>query len=300
MSTGHDSKNDCGHEFIKLTGLFVKNLLVFMNLATVYSQNRYLQKNCEKFKIKIFSRSNYFIKILSDIQTMSDFENEIVSEESVSEESVCEESVNNEIVEFVRSKAPQELVQFVPLKGFDDYEISTTYPHQIKRKRDGYIVKEYVDKDYLRLHLNQGGKRKHCYKHRIVANQFLDNPHNYNEVDHRNHNKLDNRIENLRFVSSAMNSNNKATYNGVPARYADSIPDESLVVDYYETRIERHEFEHYYYYDGQFYYDNNMNYRILNINVSKSGSKSVRMRSKANKYVDVVVNRFLEQHDIHQ
>ena len=44
--------------------------------------------------------------------------------------------------------------------------------------------------------------------HRLVAETFLDNPKGYNEIDHINHNRLDNRRENLRWVTHSENMSN--------------------------------------------------------------------------------------------
>ena len=46
--------------------------------------------------------------------------------------------------------------------------------------------------------------------HRLVAEAFLEKPEGYGkvEIDHRNHNRLDNRIENLRWVTHKENMSN--------------------------------------------------------------------------------------------
>lgn len=44
--------------------------------------------------------------------------------------------------------------------------------------------------------------------HRLVAETFLDNPQGYNEIDHLNHNKLDNSVENLRWCTHSENMSN--------------------------------------------------------------------------------------------
>ena len=44
--------------------------------------------------------------------------------------------------------------------------------------------------------------------HRLVAEAFLSNPKGYNEIDHRNHNRLDNRVANLRWCTHAENMSN--------------------------------------------------------------------------------------------
>ena len=44
--------------------------------------------------------------------------------------------------------------------------------------------------------------------HRLVAEAFLSNLKGYNEIDHRNHNRLDNRVANLRWCTHAENMRN--------------------------------------------------------------------------------------------
>ena len=95
-----------------------------------------------------------------------------------------------------------------------------------------------------------------------------------------------------------MNCRNKSSNKGVELHYIDDIPDESIVVDFYETKNGRHEFKDYYYHDGVFYYDNEINYRILNINKNKSGNQFVSMKDVNGKTTSVYINRFLQQHDL--
>lgn len=44
--------------------------------------------------------------------------------------------------------------------------------------------------------------------HRLVAETFLSNPKGYNEIDHINHNKLDNSVANLRYCTHSENMSN--------------------------------------------------------------------------------------------
>ena len=209
----------------------------------------------------------------------------------------CEvEQIDNEVDNEVdNDDVVDEPVEFVELKDNPDYEISTTYPFIIRKKVDGFIPKETIySNGYVYVKLNN----KPHLKHRLIALQFIENPNQLNEVDHISRNKTDYHIENLRWVSHSTNQRNKTSHNGVQVRYVDSIPDDAIVVDYYETRTERHEFQGYYYHNGVFYYDNEMNYRVLNVNTTKSKCKFVAMISKSNKSVSVYINRFLEQHDL--
>jgi len=52
----------------------------------------------------------------------------------------------------------------------------------------------------------EDGSLKCCYVHRLVAEAFIPNPNNLPIIDHINHIKTDNRVENLRWVTAAENS----------------------------------------------------------------------------------------------
>lgn len=71
----------------------------------------------------------------------------------------------------------------------DDAEIN------LKPNKNGYICITIEGKSY-RLH-------------RLVAEAFIPNPEHKPQIDHINRNKLDNRVENLRWVTAQENSNNR-------------------------------------------------------------------------------------------
>lgn len=56
-------------------------------------------------------------------------------------------------------------------------------------------------KNYKTVKLNINNKRKDFYIHRLVAEAFCENPHNYPCVNHINGNKQDNRAENLEWCT---------------------------------------------------------------------------------------------------
>lgn len=62
--------------------------------------------------------------------------------------------------------------------------------------------------DYLSVSLYSGNKRKMFQVHRLIANTFIPNPNNLEQVDHINRDKKDNRVENLRWVTQSENQYN--------------------------------------------------------------------------------------------
>ena len=88
-----------------------------------------------------------------------------------------------------------------PEKGFTDFR-------EVKPGLNGW--------GYLQVSV---GSCKTVSVHRLVARAFIPNPENKPCVDHINGNRLDNRIENLRWVSHKENCNNlntkyKSVYSG--------------------------------------------------------------------------------------
>ena len=74
------------------------------------------------------------------------------------------------------------------------------------------ILKERITPNgYNQICLTLGGKHLYYYAHRLVAENFIPNPDNKPEVDHINGNKLDNRVENLRWTTKSENMSNPVT-----------------------------------------------------------------------------------------
>ena len=118
-----------------------------------------------------------------------------------------------------------------------DYEIYNQYPYPIRRKCSDKLISEFIEKtnSYVQCCLNCKTYRKH----RIIAQQFIPNPNNLPQVDHINHNKQDNRIENLRQVSISENNKNKSSSNGHQYTFIDELPDTAEPLEFYNN----HEFD---------------------------------------------------------
>lgn len=62
-------------------------------------------------------------------------------------------------------------------------------------------------KGYYSYSLNFDGKRINRRINRMVAEMFIDNPNNYSEVNHKDENTLNNRVDNLEWCSHVYNIN---------------------------------------------------------------------------------------------
>jgi hypothetical protein len=132
---------------------------------------------------------------------------------------------NNEIEEqfllAIRLHAQWEEV-WLPIRGRPKYEISSTGRVQnIKSKR---ILKPFIDGGgYHTITFNSSNdKRTKIKTHRLVAKAFLTNPDNKPMVDHIDHNRVNNNVSNLRWVTRSQNGmntskfcNNKSGVTGV-------------------------------------------------------------------------------------
>ena len=69
------------------------------------------------------------------------------------------------------------------------------------------IKKTEIGKNgYYRVGLTKDNKTKHFLIHRLVGIAFMPNPENKPQINHKNGNKLDNRLENLEWVTRSENS----------------------------------------------------------------------------------------------
>lgn len=182
---------------------------------------------------------------------------------------------------------------FVALTGFEnEYEIQFDYPHVIRNKVNGKILKESIDSGgYLYVRLNQ----KNYRKHRLIARQFLDNSDNFPCVDHINRNRLDNRIDNLRWVTYSDNCKNKSSNKRIVYEYIDELPYEAIEINEYNN----YKFEHYYYFNNTFYYYTGIEYRILPLLTNKrTGVVFICAKDINNKQISIFLNKFKKLYDV--
>lgn len=95
-----------------------------------------------------------------------------------------------------------------PIVGYEDrYEISNL--GRVKSlKKNGLIMSPCKGKDgYYRINLKVRKQQKMKMVHRLVAEAFIPNPMGLPQINHKNENKADNRVENLEWCTAKYNSN---------------------------------------------------------------------------------------------
>ena len=201
--------------------------------------------------------------------------------------------------------ATEQAIEFVPLKDYPDYEILSQYPFTIRRKDNHYEVSERINKSngYPSVCLNCDK----IDKHRIIAKQFIPNPDNLKYIDHKNKDRTDYHLENLRWCTSSDNNKNASSRNGVKYEFVDDIPDDAIVIDHYQMTKEYREFnesEYYYYFDEEnnedIFYQRITDeaYRVMYINTTKGGRKFVMTRDVNRKKTPLYIHTFKHQYNL--
>ena len=92
-----------------------------------------------------------------------------------------------------------------PIKGYEGvYEISNQ--GRVYSVRTGKFLKPKPNtRGYLQVDLCVKGSHKMAFVHRLVADAFLDNPHNYPQVNHKDENILNNHADNLEWCTPLHN-----------------------------------------------------------------------------------------------
>ena len=136
-----------------------------------------------------------------------------------------------------------EYVEFVQLAAHPKFEISTAFPFVIREISTGRILKQTITgQGYSNINIDSTT----IPLHRIIAEQFITPNIQGMDVNHINHKRLDNRIENLEVITHSENLKNRKVYVKQASEYIpqDNIDKDNLI------RIERYkncEFNKYYF-----------------------------------------------------
>lgn len=188
-------------------------------------------------------------------------------------------------------------IEFETLVIDNDYEISVDhYPYIIRKKSNKHIVSEYTNDSngYKAVMLN----KKKNYVHRVVAEQFIqnDDPEHKTQVDHINHDKSDNRLNNLRWITPSGNCKNRSSNKGVIFEYLDNLSGEAFFVDDYN--------EHYFddlCFDPNtdcFYIYTGAAYKELHYNKKSNGSLYIQVYDIDHVKATISLNKFKRVYEL--
>ena len=181
-------------------------------------------------------------------------------------------------------------IEFETLVIDNNYEISVDhYPYIIRNIKTKRVLKETINNDgYHQIGLH--GKTYGI--HRIVALQWIENddPENKTQVDHINHDRSDNRIENLRWITPSDNNRNITKRKGIVYEFLDELSDEAFFVDMYND----HDYDDLLF-DPKtncFYIYTGAAYRELHYNKRKTGALFIHVLDIDNVQATISLNKF--------
>jgi hypothetical protein len=90
----------------------------------------------------------------------------------------------------------------------------------VRNDKTGLIMKHNITHNgYHRIGLQQNGKRKYYYVHKMIGQAFLENPRNLKTVDHIDRVKGNNTLENLRWASHSEQQTNQSKQKNTSSKY---------------------------------------------------------------------------------
>jgi len=108
-------------------------------------------------------------------------------------------------------KYPRIIDDLIDFKVIDTKDNNKFSNYKINKKgevinNNNIILKPNFNSGYYRIQLiSDVGVKKLLFIHKLVSLTFLENPNNYNIVNHKDENKLNNNIENLEWVNHIQN-----------------------------------------------------------------------------------------------
>jgi len=100
------------------------------------------------------------------------------------------------------------MIEFIQITDYPNYEVNNV--GEVRNIETLRILKSFKNNQgYFNVNLCKNGIKKEFLVHRLVALAFIENPENKLCVDHRDGNKTNNNLTNLRWATLSENSRNR-------------------------------------------------------------------------------------------
>ena len=98
------------------------------------------------------------------------------------------------------------------ISGYDNYEVSSH--GRVRNNETSRILKiQTNNRGYTTIVLTREAQRKTHSVHRLVGFAFLDRNDEQTDVDHINHDRNNNMVNNLRWTTKSVNQRNRSRQN---------------------------------------------------------------------------------------
>jgi len=97
------------------------------------------------------------------------------------------------------------------IQGYENYLIyqdGRVFSKGNKFNKPRFLKYRDDSRGYYEVYLYKDGKPKNKKIHRLIGEHFIPNPHNYPCIDHKDRNRKNNSLDNLRWCSYATNNQN--------------------------------------------------------------------------------------------
>lgn len=91
--------------------------------------------------------------------------------------------------------------------GYDGYLVNCDGDVISLKGKEPKLLNQWERHGYRRVTLWENGEKFNVSVHRLVATAFLDNPNGYEEINHKDENKLNNNVNNLEWCTHLYNIN---------------------------------------------------------------------------------------------
>ena len=105
------------------------------------------------------------------------------------------------------------------------YAISPEYPYEIIYRSTNRVIKVSTSYNEYKT-VNIGGKTYGL--HKVIAMQWLENPNNYKEVNHKDGDRSNNHLENLEWISHSENLKQRPKFTRRNYEFIDELPETAV------------------------------------------------------------------------